>query len=136
MRPHIRQAVTIAGLGLDYFHSIIQKFEEAYIMFSNMFPPNTMIHWQPGKFHKVLALDVHARYFTHKGLVKGTQIKIIYILLVVYICINEGEATKPFERFVDPNDILLAMQEDQYIYHDDNVVEYFGRYITKDGHTM
>jgi len=28
------------------------------------------------------------------------------------------------------------MQEDQYIHHDDNVVEYFRRYITKEGHTM
>jgi len=71
MRPHIRQAITITGLGLDYFNSIIHKIEEAYVLFSNMFPPNTMLHWQPGNYQEVMALDIHARYFTHKGIVKG-----------------------------------------------------------------
>jgi hypothetical protein len=58
------------------------------------------------------------------------------ILTISYIYIVKGESTRPFEPFVDPNNTLMAMQEDQYIHHDDNVVEYFGRFITNEGHTM
>ncbi|KIM41070.1 hypothetical protein M413DRAFT_72538, partial [Hebeloma cylindrosporum] len=115
-RPHIRQAVTISGLGLEYFNDIIQKIEQVYIMFSDVLPAKSMIPWQPAIFWNLLALDVHARYFTHKSLIKGQN-------------------TKAFEPFVDPNNVLLQMQEDEYIHHDDNIVEYFGRHISQEGIT-
>ena len=71
MRPHIRQAITITGLGLDFFNQVIQKIEQVYVMFSNTFPPNSMMYWQPGQYQDQAALDVHARYFTHKNIIKG-----------------------------------------------------------------
>ena len=57
-------------------------------------------------------------------------------LLQIYTKYFTGENTKAFEPFVDPNNVLLEMQEDQYIHHDDNIVEYFGRHITKEEITM
>jgi len=137
MRPHIRQAITLTGLGLDYFDNIIQKIEQVYIMFSNVLPAKSMIHWQPATYEDMIALDIHARYFTHKSLIKGKHSSTqIITALQIYTSIFTGENTKAFEPFVDPNNVLLEMQEDQYIHHDDNIVEYFGQHITKEGNTM
>lgn len=137
MRPHIRQAITLSGLGLDYFDNIIQKIEQVYIMFSNMLPAKSMIHWQPARFQNMMALDLHARYFTHKSLVKGQRPNTQNTTIQqIYTKNFTGENTKAFEPFVDPNNVLLEMQEDQYIHHDDNIVEYFGRHITKEEITM
>ncbi|KAF9549486.1 hypothetical protein CPC08DRAFT_769067 [Agrocybe pediades] len=110
-RPHIRQAVTITGLGLPAFDEFIEKIENVYMAFYDVFPNNTMEGWHPGQADGFPAITAQTRYFERVH-AHGTAVPSV-----------------GFTNYEDPNGVLAAMEADGFVHGEDNSVEYRARYI-------
>jgi len=64
-RPHLRQVVTLTGLGSACFSECINTVEKLVVLFMNKFPADSMEPWEPSKFGIHEAMDANARYFMH-----------------------------------------------------------------------
>jgi len=112
-RPHLRQAVTLTGLGSARFSECINTVEKLVVLFMNKFPADSMEPWEPSKFGIHEAMDANARYFMHAR-VAGTAERV------------------PFDVLTDPEGALAAMVSDDFVHTIDNDVQYYGRTPTGD----
>lgn len=117
MRPHMRQAVTITGLGNTVFDHCLHNMEKAYLAFANHFPANRLDQWEPTRLGNYIALDAHTRYFSQKHFVPSTE-------------------SLPFHHTVDPEGVLESMRGDDLVHAADNDVDYFSQYTEKDGQIL
>ncbi|KAF8972598.1 hypothetical protein BDZ97DRAFT_1649572, partial [Flammula alnicola] len=113
-RPYIRQAVTVTGLGCDFFDSSRRGIEELYILYANNFPVDSLDGWQCGTYENFSSIDVHARYFSR---ITNN---------------NDGADAVPFNSMVDPDGTLNSMIGDGYYHGPENMVEYRSRCIGRD----
>ncbi|KAF8161993.1 hypothetical protein BJ912DRAFT_924476 [Pholiota molesta] len=106
-RPHLRQAVTITGLGNTVFEHYLHNMEKAYVAFTNHFPPDRLEQWEPTQHGEHIALDSHTR-----------------------------TESLPFHQTVDPEGVLESMRGDSLVHAADNEVDYFVQYTDKDGQVL
>lgn len=102
---HIRQAVTLTGLGTKTFGEGVDNIAKAYMRFVTHFPEGRLKHWQPTTFYPHVAIDAHSRYFTERRLAPQ-------------------EPNITFGPLVDPKGLLASIQGSEFIHGQDNYVEY------------
>ncbi|KAF9470570.1 hypothetical protein BDN70DRAFT_902002 [Pholiota conissans] len=117
IRPHLRQAITITGLGSDLFDNYVQNMEHIYLTFSNHFPDGKLDKWEPAMYQGVMAFDAHARYFTQKHFVPSSE-------------------SIPFHSTVDPDGNLESMRGEDMVHAADNEVDYFVQMHNTDNKTI
>jgi hypothetical protein len=91
--------------------------EKTYVAFANHFPPDRLEQWEPTQHGEHIALDSHARYFSHQHFVPSTE-------------------SLPFHQTVDPEGVLESMRGDSLVHAADNEVDYFAQYTDKDGQVL
>ena len=107
-RPHIRQAVTLTGLGSDRFSEAVKAIERVVIQFMNKLPPDSLESWQPSKSQNADAFDAGSRYFINARVAGAAE-------------------RGPFDALADPNGVLAAMVDEDFIHIIDNDVQYYAR---------
>ncbi len=107
MRPHMRQAVTISGLGQTAFDRALENMEKIQIAFMASIGQREVEPFQPASYHGHFAIDAHNKYFTKKRLVP-----------------NEG--THPFHPSTDPDGVLASLENYEFVHIADNHVDYLG----------
>jgi len=107
-RPHIRQAVTITGLGGERFSEAINTVENLVVLFMNRFPADTMDPWQRSAYKDYPALDATTRYFTNTRIAGSTE-------------------QVPFDALTDPEGVLADMVNEDFVHTVNNDVQYYGR---------
>lgn len=112
---HIRQAVTLTGLGSKSFGEGVDNIAQAYMKFITFFPEDQLELWQPTMFNPHVAIDAHSRYFTERRF-------------------SPQEPNIPFGPMVDPKGILTSIQGNDFIHGQDNYVEYLEHRL-KDGNS-
>ncbi|KAH6888304.1 hypothetical protein BKA70DRAFT_1442951 [Coprinopsis sp. MPI-PUGE-AT-0042] len=118
-RAHLRQAVTISGLGSPLFDKAMDAMEKAYMEFYNRTQDRSMTPWTPSSYGHFTAIDAYAKYFSHRGA-------------------YPDDAKEEFDDKVDPEGVLQALVDNEYFHGPDNAVDYMqmvrtseGRYIYK-----
>lgn len=112
-RPHIRQAVTLAGLGSNRFSEAVKSIERVVIQFMNKLPPDSLESWQPSKYQNTEAFDAGSRYFINARVAGAAE---------------RGQ----FDALADPNGVLAAMVDEDFIHITDNDVQYYARTANPD----
>ena len=107
---HLRQAVSITGLGSPAFDDIVPTIEKIFFMFMHDLPLDTIDYWKPHQFREHDAISTQTRLFTSR-----TQV------------INVDPI--PFDALVDSNENLTRLARlsgARFIHTSDNEVEYLG----------
>ncbi|KAH6903741.1 hypothetical protein BKA70DRAFT_1227666 [Coprinopsis sp. MPI-PUGE-AT-0042] len=105
-RTHLRQAITISGIGSPTFEKAIANLELAYLEFSNHFEEGHLAPWTPSSHGTFSAIDAYAKYFSHK---------------------------EEFDPKVDPKGVLSALVDNDFFHGPDNVVDYMQMTSTPEG---
>ena len=108
---HLRQAVSITGLGSSAFDDIVPTIEQIFFMFMQQLPLDAIDLWTPHQVHEYHAITAQTRLFTSR-----TQV------------VNVDPI--PFDPLVDANENLTRLarlSSAKFIHTSDNEVEYLGR---------
>ena len=108
---HLRQAVSITGLGSSAFDDIVPTIEQIFFMFMQQLPVDTIEYWRPHQVREHDAISAQMRLFTSR-----TQV------------VNVDPI--PFDPLVDSNENLTRLarlSSARFIHTSDNEVEYLGR---------
>ncbi|KAH7907989.1 hypothetical protein BJ138DRAFT_1116223 [Hygrophoropsis aurantiaca] len=103
---HMRQSITITGLGQSSFDSAVSSLYALQPLLARTAPPGAMEKWQPGEYKNVVSLDIQNRYFTLRRYADGAE------------KIN-------FDDSVDPDGFLEDNNSRDLIHTEDNKVEYY-----------
>lgn len=107
MRPHMRQAITITGLGIPSFDKALENIERIQIAFLTSMGGDEVEPLQPGSFQGHLAIDAHNRYYTKKRFAPGQELH-------------------AFHPMTDPYGVLASLQNFEFVHIEDNHVDYLG----------
>lgn len=107
MRAHIRQAITITGLGIPSFENALDNIEKIQVAFITSIGGDEVEPLQPGNFQGHLAIDAHNRYFTKRWFALGQE-------------------SHAFDPMTDPYGVLASLQNSEYVHIEDNHVDYLG----------
>ncbi|EAU82157.2 hypothetical protein CC1G_11347 [Coprinopsis cinerea okayama7 len=113
-RPHMRQAVTLGGLGSTEFEKQITALETVYLQFYQHLPEGSLVPMEATTVSGHSALDVSCRYFTHRNAANGQGQEIISPL-------------------VDPDGVLTSLCDSEFLYTADNMVDYRARVMQENG---
>ncbi|EAU86889.2 hypothetical protein CC1G_10780 [Coprinopsis cinerea okayama7 len=113
-RPHMRQAVTLSGLGSKEFQVAVANVEKVYLHFYNRLPEGTLLPMDLGHESGDATLDLACRYFTHKNATFGQTQEVISSL-------------------VDPEGVLASLCDADFLYTANNIVDYKARTIQENG---
>jgi len=107
---HLRQAVSITGLGSPLFDAVIPTIEKIFFLFVHYLPPDSIEFWKPQQFREYDAICARTRLFTSRTQVVGIN-------------------SISFDPLVDSNENLARlarMSNARFIHTTDNAVEYLG----------
>ena len=107
MRRHVRQAVTLAGLGAESFNTLVERMDEIHMMFLNHLPSGTLNESTPSYYRDEVVITSHNRYFTAARWVPN-------------------QPRIEFNHKVDPDGHLKSLSNEEFVHIDDNEVEYYG----------
>lgn len=102
---HLRQSITITGLGCRAFEDAATVFHDTYHAISSTFTRGKMLDWQCGIYEGHAALTFNARYFTLRRHAPN-------------------ERTLPWGEGVDPQGLLEKLRGQNMIHGPDNKVAY------------
>ncbi|KIM84094.1 hypothetical protein PILCRDRAFT_68465, partial [Piloderma croceum F 1598] len=112
---HLRQAVSLTGLGTEKFEQSIDAIIHIHTIFSRTFKDGLLDPWLLSAFKDHNAIDISNRYFTsHRQSPNTVQL--------------------PFHKLVDPDRILEGMVDRDIVHSEENDVQYF-ELNTKNGDT-
>ncbi|KAH7902896.1 hypothetical protein BJ138DRAFT_1120970 [Hygrophoropsis aurantiaca] len=103
---HMRQSITITGLGHQSFDSAVSSLYALQPLLARNAGPGTFEKWQPGEYKNVVSLNIQNRYFTLRKFADGAE-KI------------------PFNKLADPDGYLEDSNGRDLIHTDDNAVDYY-----------
>lgn len=107
MRRHIRQSVSLTGLGMASFNALVEKMDVIHMMFLNHLPTGSLNESSPSYYREEVVITAHNRYFTAAHLVPN-------------------QPRIEFDHKVDPAGHLQSMSNEAFVHVEDNRVEYFG----------
>ncbi|KIM90321.1 hypothetical protein PILCRDRAFT_31490, partial [Piloderma croceum F 1598] len=112
---HLRQAVTLTGLGTEKFEQSVDAFIQIHTMFSRIFKDGILDPWLLSAFGDHNAVDISNRYFTSRHQ-------------------NPTAVQLSFHELVDPDRILVNMAVGDLVHSEENDVQFF-ELVSKDGDT-
>jgi hypothetical protein len=112
---HLRQAVSLTGLGTEKFERSIDAIIHIHTLFSRTFKDGLLDPWLLSAFKDHNAIDISNRYFTSRRQ-------------------SPNAVQLPFHNLVDPDRILEGMVDGDIVHSEENDVQYF-ELDTKNGDT-
>ncbi|KAH7906420.1 hypothetical protein BJ138DRAFT_1221961 [Hygrophoropsis aurantiaca] len=103
---HIRQSVTLCGLGQKAFGEAMSNLYGLHTLLSRRVPPGSLERWQPAEHQGFLAAELQNRYFTLRKF-------------------SGGMAKYPFDSFSDPRGYLEDCTTHELYHTEENHVDYF-----------
>ncbi|KAH7905812.1 hypothetical protein BJ138DRAFT_1017203 [Hygrophoropsis aurantiaca] len=103
---HIRQHVTVTGLGQKAFDQAVSNLYGIHTMLARQVPPGALESWQPSEYRGYTALDIQNRYFTPRKFANG-------------------QAKIAFDKLCDDNHYLEDSSTPELYHTYDNHVDYY-----------
>ncbi|KAH7906038.1 hypothetical protein BJ138DRAFT_1117933 [Hygrophoropsis aurantiaca] len=104
---HIRQHITLTGLGQKEFDEAVGNLYGIHTMLARQVPPGALESWHPSEYNGQSALDIQNRYFTPRKFANG-------------------QPKFPFDKLSDDNSYLEDSTTPELYHTYDNHVDYYG----------
>ncbi|KAH7904603.1 hypothetical protein BJ138DRAFT_1119262 [Hygrophoropsis aurantiaca] len=103
---HIRQSITISGLGESSFGDAVTSLYILHTELARQVRAGALEKWRPSDFKGFVSLDIHNRYYTLRKFADGAE-------------------KVPFDKLTDPRGFLEDNNGQDLIHTDDNQVDFY-----------